>query len=71
MFVRITKKKTKADVQRSLAKAALPGVKKLVSQFGLAAVNNAVRTLYAERTAEKELRAAEQKVAELKKKIRR
>lgn len=57
------------EKRRAYLSNVLPKVRKLVSEFDLAAVQAAVKTLYSERTAEKELRAAEAKVEALKRKL--
>jgi N-methylhydantoinase B/oxoprolinase/acetone carboxylase alpha subunit len=49
--------------------AALPEVRKLVAKYDLASVNAAIKSLYENRKAERELREAEEKVAALKKKL--
>lgn len=51
----------------ALRKTVLQEVRKLAAKYGLMTVNYAVSKLKNERTAQKELEAAEKKVAELKK----
>ena len=63
------KKVTRLEERRNLAKGALPLVRKLVEKFDLASVNNAVKMIYDERTAERNLKNAEAQVAALKKKL--
>lgn len=63
------KRITKREQRRSLANAALPEVRKLVAKFDLAAVNNAIKAIYSERVAANELKKAEIRVQELKKKL--
>lgn len=63
------KKKTAREVRRELAGAALVEVRKIVKKFDLPAVQAAVKALYDERNAAKELREAEAKVALLRKKL--
>ncbi len=64
------KNKTNLQKRRELASEALPEVRKLVGKFDLASLNNAVKMIYAERLAQKELKEAEEKVEALKKKIK-
>lgn len=52
-----------------MARNALIEIKKLVSKYDLASVQNAVKQLYDERKANKELQEAEAKVQALKKKL--
>jgi len=68
MKPRTTKKPTNLQVRRSLVDAALVDVRKLVKKYDLPSVNSAVKVLYDERKADKELRDAEAKVAALRKK---
>lgn len=56
-------------VRQSLVAKALPDVKKLVNRYDLASVNSAVKALYEEKKADKELKDAEAKVAQLKSKL--
>ena len=60
---------TNLEKRRKLLATVLPEVRKLVSKYDLASVQGAVKTLYNERQAEKELRMAEAKVEALKKKL--
>lgn len=55
--------------RRALLASALPEVRKLVAKYDLASVQAAVKTLYENRQAERELKEAEKKVAELRKKL--
>lgn len=55
--------------RRSLIQSALPDVRRLVAKYDLAAVQSAVKVLYDERKADVALRAAEAKVAELRKRV--
>lgn len=55
--------------RRALVSNALPEVRKLVSRFDLASVQAAIKSLYDERKAEKELKDAEAKVMALKNKL--
>jgi hypothetical protein len=57
------------EKRRKLLATALPEVRKLVSRYDLASIQGAVKTLYNERQADKELRLAEAKVEALKKKL--
>lgn len=59
--------KTNRDIRREMCSQAVPEVRKLVKRFDLASVQSAVKALYNEKAAEKELDAAEKKVAALKK----
>ena len=63
------KTKTNRQVRRDLAASALVDVRKIVKKFDLPAVQAAVKALYDERKAAKELEKAEKKVAELRKKL--
>lgn len=47
----------------------LPAVRKLVKSFDLASVQAAIKVLYDERKAAQQLKEAERKVAELKRKL--
>lgn len=62
-------KKSNLEVRRDLIKRALPEVKKLVAKYDLASVQSAVKVLYENRRAEQELRAAEKKAADLRKRL--
>lgn len=55
--------------RQAMAKNVLPKVRKLVNEFDLPAVNRAVKMLYEERQAERELKEAEKKAEELRKKL--
>ncbi len=57
------------DKRQMLRAQALPEVRKMVSKYDLASVQAAVKVLYEERTAQKQLEFAERKVAELKSKL--
>lgn len=57
------------EKRRTMATNALPAVRKLVSMFDLASIQSAVKALYDERKAGKELKEAEAKVAALKNKL--
>lgn len=57
------------DKHRKMIAAALPEVRKLVAKYDLSAVNAAVKNLYDNRKAERELAAAEAKVNALKRKL--
>jgi 2-phospho-L-lactate guanylyltransferase (CobY/MobA/RfbA family) len=60
---------TNREKRRNLINAVLPDVRKLVEKYDLAAVQGALKNLYENRKAEKELKEAEQKVEALRKKI--
>lgn len=60
---------TNVERRRALALAVLPSVRKLVRKFDLAAVQAAVKAIYLERTAERELHEAEKRVQTLKNKL--
>lgn len=62
-------KKSNLEKRRELAAATLPEVRKLVKKYDLAAVQAAVKALYDNRRAEKELADAEAKVEALKRKL--
>ena len=53
------KRITNRERRQALAKQVFPDVRKLVLKFDLAAVHNAVKAIYDERTAQKELLKAE------------
>ncbi len=55
--------------RRALIAAVLPDVRKLVRKYDLSIVHAAVKQLYEQRAAEKELLDAERKVSALKKKL--
>lgn len=57
------------EKRQSLKARVLPELRKLVYKYDLAAVQGAVKALYDERKAQKELLAAEKNVAELKRKL--
>jgi len=63
-------KKSALEEHRARIRAVLPAVRKLVADYDLPSVQAAVKTLYEERKAARELAAAEKRVAELKKKVR-
>ncbi len=62
-------RKSNLEKRREMARLALIEVKKLVAKYDLAAVQNAVKSLYDERKANKELMEAEAKVNALKRKL--
>ena len=62
--------KTNLEKRRKLANQVLPYVRKLVKKYDLSAVNSAIKMIYDERLAEKELQKAEEKVEALKNKIK-
>lgn len=63
------KKITYREKRQIIHKDVLPEVRKLVAKFDLASVQSAVKTMYEERKAQNELKAAERKVEELKRKV--
>ena len=64
-----TKRITKQETRRNMRANVLPAIRKLVTQFDLASVQSAVKVLYDERAATRELEKAEAKVEALKKKL--
>ena len=62
-------RKSTLEKRREMKNAVLPAVRKLVAQYDLPSVQAAVKVLYENRKAEKELRDAEAKVEALKKKL--
>jgi len=64
-----TNRITNLAKRRLMMKEALPEVRKLVAKYDLASVQAAVKSLYDNRRAEQELKSAELKVAELKRKL--
>ncbi len=71
MKVKTTKKAkiSTLEKRRALLASAIPEVRKLVRKYDLPAVQSAVRALYEERSAAKQLREAEAEVAALKRKL--
>ena len=63
------KRQTNREIRHNMARNVLPSIRKLVLKFDLPAVQHAVKILYDERAAAKELKKAEQKVLDLKKKL--
>lgn len=61
--------KNNLEKRRALSAAVLPEVRKLVQKYDLASVQAAVKSLYENRRAEKELADAEARVASLKKRL--
>lgn len=68
---KVAKKASKTNLQhrREMIADALPEVRKLVAKYDLAAVQHAVKILYDNRKAERELAQAEAKVQALKNKL--
>ena len=62
-------RKSNLEKRREMKAEALPEVRKLVAKYDLASVQAAVKDLYENRKAEKELKEAEAKVLALRKKI--
>jgi len=60
---------TNLEKRRAMTRNALPEVRKIVAKYDLAAVQSAVKSLYDNRKAERELEKAEQKVEELKRRL--
>lgn len=60
---------TRQQKRQALRTNALPAIRQLVKRFDLPAVQAAVKMLYDERRAEKELHDAERKVESLKRKL--
>lgn len=60
---------TNVEKRNHMRSAVLTHVRKLVGKFDLAAVQAAVKVIYDERSAEKELKEAMAKVESLKKKL--
>ena len=57
------------EKRRKMMHEALPEVRKIVAKYDLASVQSALKSLYDNRKAEKELAEAEAKVLALRKKI--
>ena len=62
-------KATFREVRRGLVVEALPSVRALVKKYDSTVIMNCLKVILEERKAQKELIAAEKKVAELKKKL--
>lgn len=58
-----------ANKKRTISKALLASIRSLVKKNGLGEVNRAIKSLYDERKAEKELVEAERKVQALKRRM--
>jgi len=63
------KRITRLEIRQNMRTNVLPHVRKLVKMFDLPSVQGALKVLYEERTAARQLKEAEKKVAELKKKL--
>lgn len=63
------KRQSTRHIRRNLSSKALPEVRKLVNKYDLASVQSAVKAMYDERKAAKELKEAEAKVQALKNKL--
>lgn len=60
---------TLREKRHKILASVLPEVRKLVNKYDLAGVQAAVKVIYSERIAEKELKKAEEKVLALKRKL--